>query len=296
VFWALFKRRWNVLPLLIFFVPYMLIHTAYGFSDARYYTSVHWIGLLMSWYGIAGIWELAAAKNKLPAWTIAAGQTCILVLGVICFLTLLGWLPELSAISPVSTPLPYAAIGTMVLMVVVHTYIYRGRRFWPGLVTLAVMSVVIVSNQVVVARVLEKGQRDGEFRKLLDWYRENARPGEKLISTLAGSMAALAQQYKDVFLGMIKADNPQDFIEKCYAQGITYIAWDSRMGLFPKDIFYKSCRYDNIRMLQRPQSVGDYEYITTIAHDTVGWRYINVFRLRPPPRAHDVNSVSRFLP
>ena len=144
---------------------------------------------------------------------------------------------------------------------------------------------MIVSNQFTVAGVLKDGTNDVEFKQLLNWYLQNAKPGEKLVSTLSSLLEILAPAHKDFFIvtGDLKADNPEGFINNCYKEGVTYIAWDSRVGLSSDDVFYKLARLDNIAMLRNKQSEGPYEYLTTIVHPKDNRRYINIFRLLPQP-------------
>lgn len=298
VIYGLAKKQWNILALLIFFIPYMLVHLSYSFSDARFYTPVHWILLLICWYGIQSCWSLINKDNRIPKPVIVAAQMVVLVAGLVWLSTLAGYLPRLSPISPRSVSLPYVAVGASVLIVVAGALIYKGRHLWRNVVILIVICLLIVSNQFSVAGVVKNGQKDIEFKQLLDWYLQNAKPGEKLVTTLAGLLGILAPEYEDSFTptGDIKADSPEDFVNRCYAKGVTYIAWDSRIGLFPDDVFYKLMKLENIDMLRRPQSIGPYEYITTIFHKTEKWRYINIFRLRAPPAHSAENQQGEVVP
>jgi len=296
--WGLVKRQWNILALLIFFVLYILVHIVYSFSDARFYTSVHWIFLLICWYGLQSAWLLINRNKRIPRPAVVVAQIIVLVVSLVWLSTLVGWLSKLSAISPASTSLPYVAIGITALIVVADAFIYKSNHLWRNLVILVVFCLMIVSNQFLVANVVRDGQRDAEFKQLLDWYIQSAKPGEKLITTMSGPMSILAPKYKDFFIhpGSIRADSPEDFVNRCYAVGIRYVAWDSRMGLFPDDGFYKLYRLENIGMLRKPQSVGTYEYITTFFHETEKWRYINVFRLRTPPAQSAENRPNAAIP
>jgi hypothetical protein len=225
-------------------------------------------------------------------------QIVVLVVGLVWLSTLVGYLSGLSDVSPRSVSLPYAAVSASVLIVAAGALIYKGKHLWRNVVILTVFCLVIVSNQFSVAGVVRDGQRDAEFKQLLDWYIQNARPEEKMLSTMSGLMGILAPEYSDSFTstGDIKADSPEDFVNRCYAKGVTYIAWDSRIGLFPDDLFYRRMKLENVDMLRRPQSVGPYEYITTIFHKTEKWRYINVFRLRAPPAHSAENHPDAAMP
>jgi hypothetical protein len=289
VLYGLVKKQWHILALLIFFVSYMLVHISYSFSDARFYTPVCWILLLICWYGIRSFWSLINFNNRIPLPIIVAVQIAVLVVGLVWLLTLIGYLPGLSDVSPRSVSLPYAAVGASVLVVVAGALIYKGKHLWRNIVILTVFCLLIVSNQFTVAGIVRDGQQDAEFKQLLDWYIWNAKPGEKMLSSMSGLMDILAPKYKGSFIATseIKADSPEDFANRCYAKDLTYIAWDSMMGLSPDNVFYQLMKLENIDVLRRPQSVGPYEYITTIFHKTEKQRYINVFRLRAPPSLRD---------
>jgi hypothetical protein len=124
------------------------------------------------------------------------------------------------------------------------------------------------------------GKREVEFKYLADWYVENAKPGEKLVSTMANVLRIFAPKYKDCFvhIASVKADSPYDFVKKCYQEDITYVTWDSRLGVFTQDRYYRYWGIKNIAMLARSEDVGPYEFVTRIRGG--GESYINVFRLR----------------
>ncbi len=289
--WGLVKKQWNILALLIFLILYMIVHISYAYSEPRFYTPVQWILLLICLYGIKSFWQLVNANNRIPRYVTIGAQIAVLIVALVWFSRLAGYLPEFSSISPRSVSLPYAAIAASILAVAGIAFIYRGKHSWRNIVILSVVSLMIVSNQFTVAGVIRDGTQDGEFRQLLDWYRQNAKPGEKLVSTLSSLLSVLDPKDKDCFLvtGDLKADSPEGFIDNCYKEGVTYIAWDSRVGFSTNDVFYTLARLDNIAMLRNPKSTGPYEYITTIVHPTQKNRFINIFRLRPRPVQHSGN-------
>ena len=50
---AIFKRRWEVLMLLLFFVPYFVLHAYYPYPLTRFHSTIFWIALLIAWFGLA---------------------------------------------------------------------------------------------------------------------------------------------------------------------------------------------------------------------------------------------------
>ncbi|MBN1973905.1 MAG: hypothetical protein JW787_09730 [Sedimentisphaerales bacterium] len=293
IIWGLLKKQWNILALLIFFVLYMIVHISYAYSEPRFYTPVQWIFLLICWYGIKSFWQRIKAYEKIPKYVIFGAQTAVLVISILWLSILAGYLPRFANMSPRSVSLPYAAIIASVFFVAGGAFIYKGKNLWRNIVVLAVICLMIISNQFSVAGVIKDGTHDGEFKQLLDWYIHNAKPGEKMVSTLNDLLGVLAPAYKDCFIshGSLNADNPDDFVNRCYENGVKYVAWDSRIGVTPDDVFYTLAKLDNIAVLCNKQSIGPYEYITTITHPTDDWRYINVFRLRPRPVQPSVQST-----
>ena len=283
--WGMIKKQWNMIAIQIFFILYMIIHISYGYSEPRFYIPVQWMFLLICWYGIKSFWQIINANERIPKFAIIIVQGIALLLFIIWISALVSYFTGLSSYSPRTIYLPYAAIIASILAVAAYTYIYRGKNLLRNIVIISFVSIIFCSNQYTVARIVRDGTHDGEFKQLLDWYKQNAKPGEKLVSTLASLLSVLDPKDKDCFIspGDLKADTPEGFIDNCYKEGITYVTWDSRIGFSPENVFYQLAKLENIAFLRNKQSVGPYEYITTIVHPTEKNRYINIFRLRPRP-------------
>jgi hypothetical protein len=154
----------------------------------------------------------------------------------------------------------------------------------------------IISNQFTLASLVQDGERDIEFKHLLDWYLENAEKDEKLTMSVPYILETMAPAHKDNFVRVshIDANNPNEFVIECYKRDITYIAWDSRMGLNPKSRYYKSWKMKNIAPLIKPQDNGPYDFITTLK-GAGRYRYINLFRLKPLPDNIDPSILEKRL-
>ena len=117
---------------------------------------------------------------------VSAGQIVIIIIAILWLQVLLGYLgmPRVSERSPRSAPLVYAAMAMVLIGLGVELFVRRF-RIRLGMITAAfVMTLIVVSNQFLVIYKLGDGQVDKEFRMLADWYLENAKPGEKLVTTL----------------------------------------------------------------------------------------------------------------
>jgi hypothetical protein len=278
--YGLIKKQWKILVMLIFLVPYFISHAKYPYPIHRYYATVFGIVMLIGIYGIISFWNLI--KNKLPKPAIICVQALLLITCLIWAMILWDYLPQLAPMSKASVSLPYIAILILLLAFAAEIYIYR-KNIFTRIVILSLMILMIISNQFLVAGVVGNGERDIEFKWLTDWYCQNAKPGEKLATTVPVILQILAPQYKDNFIHTqtFDANSPQDFVRECYERGITYVAWDSRVGLTPSNFYYKSWKMSNIAPLAVGRDIGPYQFITQLKVNQR--RYINLYRLKPLP-------------
>lgn len=283
VFYGLYKRQWNILALLIFFVPYILTHAIHGVENYRYLMPVVWIPLFISFYGLKSAWELLNKNKRIPQFVVVILQGILLILAVVWLFQLLPYLKKLAPISMNSASIPYVAMAIAAVFFAANRFVYKLKYSWRDLGILAVLSLIIVSNQFTLARVVGNGQRDIEFKYLLDWYHDNAKPGEKLALSVAVFLSRMSPaEIIPCFVATkdIDADNPAEFVEACYKENITYVVWDSRLGLTPNNRYYKMAKMYNFAQLAKPADIGPYKFITQLRANKR--RYVNVFRLRRP--------------
>ena len=278
--YGLCKRRWNILALLIFILPYILIHSVFSVVISRYTVPVNWAVLLICFYGLQSIWKLIDKDSRIPRALITVLQGILLLFVVVWLISLIRYLPRTAPISWRSVSLPYFGIALVALIFVGLRFVYKTRYLWRDLVVSMLICLIIISNQFVLVWVVHNGQRDVEFKKLADWYLVNTDPGEKMCSTMSNLVAIFAPKRKGdlVHTGSFNAPNATEFALECHEKGITYIAWDSRLGLVPRDTYYKLWGLKNIAMLAKPQDIGPYEFIVHI--EVSKRRFVNVFRLR----------------
>jgi len=276
--YGLYKKQWNIMVLLIFLLPYFWIHSKYPYPIHRYHATIFAMVMLICIYGIISFWKLV--KDKLPKPAVLLSQLVISVIVIIWIMILWGYLPRLAPMSKASVSLPYIAILAAVMVFAAESFAYKAKLI-PNLVVLILMILMIVSNQFVVAQVVGNGERDLEFKYLTEWYCQNAKPDEKLVTTVPVILTIMAPQYKDNFIHTqtFDANNPNDFARECYERNITYVAWDSREGLNPTDHYYKYWKMANIAPLAVGKDIGPYQFITQIRVNQR--RYINLYRLRP---------------
>jgi hypothetical protein len=278
--YGLYKRKWEILVLLIFLLPYFWIHSKYPYPVDRYHATIFAIVMLICVYGLYGFWGLIS--SRLPRGVIIVSQIAVIIAAFIWTLTLWGYLPQVAAMSKASVSLPYAAILVIFIVLAAGRFAYK-EKLLTGFVILSLMILIIVSNQFVVAGIVGNGERDIEFKYLVDWYKANAKKGEKLVTTVPLILQIMDPADEDYFIhtDTFDANNPSDFVIECYKRNIKYVAWDSRVGLVPSDHYYKYWKMSNIAPLVAGRDVGPYQFITQLRVNQR--RYINLYRLRYPP-------------
>jgi hypothetical protein len=276
--YGLCKRRWEILVLLIFFVPYFLLHAFYPYPLQRFQTNIFWIALLMCLFGVLNLWKLIDGKARLPKTFIVILQCIVAVISIIWLVPLIRYLPKLSQISPRSATVPFAAMLLVGLIFAGRVYIYKFRYFPREFAILVLLCLIIVSNQFSLAQLAGDGQQDAEFKLLADWYIANAKPGEKMGVYMASVVKIFAPTYAQDIVPLPAADSPEEFIKACHEQGITYVVWATREGLRSDHTGYRQFNLDkNIAILQKPQSTPNYQFITQIRAER---GYVNIFRLK----------------
>lgn len=289
--YGLFKRQWRILSLLIFFVPYFVLHAVYPYPLQRFHTNIFWIAVLIFLFGLSGFWRLIDNDGRIPG-VIAIGlQALVVLIAVGWLISLLPQLSKISAISPKSVSLPYVAMALVGAICAVRIYVHGRRYALREFAILAVVCLVVVSNQFSLVRLLGDGQRDKEFKLLADWYITNADPGEKLGVYMRNVVGLFAPKYSENFVALPEAENPSEFTKACYSEDITYVVWASREGLSNDHTGYRRLGlHENIAHLRTPKSTGPYEFVEQVGSKR---GYVNIFRLiRPADEAERISTPS----
>lgn len=274
--WGLAKKNWYIAALLIFFVPYMIIHSRYPYLVPRYYQTVFWIVMIVCWYGLGRVWELINKDDRVPRPIVITLQILLLVVAVLWINILIPFMGQLKVISTISDAMPYAAITAILAVFAAYAVIYKARRIVTIIAVCGLMTLIVFSNQFTLASTVSDGQRDAEFKQLGQWYITNSKPGEKLAVYMAGmTQLFVADRASDV-VGIPHAENPSEFIEKCRKDGIVYIVWASREGSNPKSDHYMMARLDNIEALKQQRDMAPFKYMATLQSK---YGYLNIFRL-----------------
>jgi len=284
--YGLCKRRWEILVLLLFFVPYFAVHTKFPSPLLRYHMPIFWIAILLCLFGLQSAWKLIDRGGRMPRALVAILQAIVAIISAVWLVSLVSYLPKISSVSPRSVWLPYVGMALAAIIFAVRLYIYKLRFILRELSILALVCLVIVSNQFPLVRLLGDGQQDKEFMQLADWFVTNAKPGEKMGVYMACVVQIFAPEYTDRIVPLPAADSPQDFIKTCYQQNITYVAWATREGLSTDHTGYRQLRLnENIKQLATPKSQGAYQFVGQVGSER---GYVNIFRLRPPKPEPDI--------
>ena len=280
--YGLIKRNWKVLMLVIFLLPYICIHAAHSFLVPRFGVPVNWLILLMSLYGFQSLFRVINKNNRIPVPIIVCVQIIAAVMFCLWFVDIYPYLKEVAPAARNSVPLPYVVLGIAAAFAGISAYFHRYHFALADSLIIVMLGVIVVSNQFPLAGRIGNGDTDIEFKYLTDWYIQNAKPGEKLLCSMAGNMGVFAPRHADKFVHVsgIKASNPQEFVQKCYDANLTYIVWDARVGNTAGSRYYGLWHIENMAMLSKPRSIGPYEYITTLKSND-DRRYVHLFKLKP---------------
>jgi hypothetical protein len=296
---AIVKRNWHILAMAFFMIMYLLVHAVHSFAFHRFMTAVYWIALAVSCYGLQGVWRLAGAgKHILPA--VVRAIQIVLLCGLAVWVGRLLWPIEVQAgrsvwplaamgeVSAASAAVLYVALGAVVLCSATAVALFGGRQLWTAVVTLAVAAAVLFSNQFNIATTIRDGREDDEFRQAVEWYRQNAKPGEKIACSMFMVMAMVDEKNAGNFLPLpVTGDGPADpqkSTEMLYERKITYVVWDSRLGFSEGDRYYWMMGLNSLRVLCEPRSVGPYEFLVKLRSPNPR-RYVHIFRLHRPQGA-----------
>ena len=288
--YGLCKRRWEILALLLFFVPYFLLHARYPYPFQRFYANVFWIVLLICLFGLQSAWRLLGRNGRMPKVLVLILQVLVTVISAVWLVSLLLHLPKISSISPKSAWLPFVAMILAGLLFAGRLYIHKLRNFLREFSILAFVCLIIVSNQFSLVGLVGDGQAEKEFKDLADWFIANAKAGEKMGVYMAPIVKIFAPRFTQDIVALPQADSPEEFVKACFNQNITYVVWATREGAREDHTGYRQLGlHKNIAHLSAPKSTGPYQFVAQVGSQR---GYVNIFRLRRPTNSAESLSGS----
>jgi hypothetical protein len=280
VIYGCMKRNWNILALLIFFVPYFVLHAFYPYPLLRYHASVFWMALWISWFGLQSVWKLIDAGGRVPKALTLVLQGLVVVIAATWLAGLFPYLSKVRPLSTVSTSVPYVATALTAVIFVGRSWVYGARHLLRELSILSVVCLIIVSNQFSLVRVVGNGQKEKEFKDLAQWYVANTKPGEKMAVYMGGVVKIFAPERTDDITAFLAADSPADLVQALYEKDVTYVVWATREGLRSDHTRYNKLGLPrNINQLRHPKDAWPYQFITRLGSRR---QYVHVFRLLRP--------------
>ncbi|MGA2171601.1 MAG: hypothetical protein ABSG82_01130 [Sedimentisphaerales bacterium] len=274
---AIFKRRWEVLMLLLFFVPYFVLHAYYPYPLARFHSTIFWIALLIAWFGLQSGGGLLARKVPIPAMVSVLLQAAVAIAAIAWLISFIPYFSKVASVSPASASVPYVAM--LAAGVIIVSRILAGRfRYVPRhLCVASVVCLAIASNQFMLAPVLGDGKSEIEFKQLGEWFAANAQPNEKL-AVYQNDTQLFAGKNAPNVVGFPKAANPRELAAKLRQEGVTYVVWATREGMSKQHTGYQLIGLDkNIAFLDKPRSIGCYEFVGQLGSER---GFVNIFRLK----------------
>jgi len=285
IVWGIYRRKWNVVALLLFFGIYIAIHAARKATHQRYCVPVIWPAILLCVYGLQAAWRSINIKNWIP-------KLAVIFLQVVCFAGATVWLimliPFMQKLAPVCEKgkyLPYAAGAALILTVIVRACLFRLKFLARDLVLTALVCLMVTGFHFTTARVIDNGSYYIEFKHMLGWYKANAEPGERLATRWTHVLKLMTKKHSRNIMELtrLKSDTFAGFIQNCYEKNITYVACNSRGS--PKT----KRGLEAVReKLVHPRSVGPFELVQRIEISRDIW--INIFRLHRPQESQ--NNIS----
>ncbi|MBN2590123.1 MAG: hypothetical protein JXA96_09685 [Sedimentisphaerales bacterium] len=251
---AFIRKQWEIIVMLITAVPYILIHAVYPYRLSRFCVPVQWGIFLVAAYGLQIVYRKLFAENKRKVLRI--------ILSITVGIVFVFWAVKIGEgfllARRICPPISLASIVTLILALVSFVVIEIIRKSalsarWL-LVPVFLFMAVLSSGSNIGLRMNNKA--DVNFKKLAEWFLENAEENDKMVTTMPGFMPIFTGLPEDRFIhsGSFSREDANDFaeyIQKCKEGGVTLIAWDSRIAKIG-DLYYEIWGLDRTEVLAAP--------------------------------------------
>ncbi len=282
--YGILKRNWNVLALWLFAILYVTVHAFRRQSLHRYCVPVNWMLLLLCWYGLGRCWELIDFKGRIPKYVTVALQLIVIIAACVWIGALFPYFAKLSQVSVKAAKLPYVAVGAAVLIVLLRISLFKFALATRQVALVAVVCLMIMSTHFMTARIIGNGSYYIEMKYMLDWYKANTEPGDKIATRWTGVLRHLSNTRRNDLIPIesVASDSLQGFLETCRKRNIAYVGYTSRGGKSGKvGIKHLTER------LTKPASDRDLQIVQRIQVSEKCW--FNIFRVRPAPASGPID-------
>ncbi len=234
-----------------------------------------WVTLLVACSGLQYCYRLINTKNWIPKFARVGMQTLIVIIASVWLFRMLPYLPKTVPQCLKGVSLPYVTLGAIGLVILLRLCFFKFKFLSHDLALSALICVILVSQHFSTVRQVGNGTYNIEFKRLTDWYVQNAKPGEKLASTWSSTLRLIAAKYeKDIVYLPSLSGTFDRIVQKCYDKDITYVSWTSRGSSKTKQ------GVKALAELQYPQDHGPFKFLHRISASKKRW--INVYRVRRP--------------
>jgi len=218
----------------------------------------------------------------MPKYLIIVLQVLVIIVGLLWFVQLAGYLPKMASRCPSAANLPYVTFAAMVFIIIIAAILYKAKSLGRYLAWTAVVSVIVTSQHFATASNIGNGSYNIEFQRLVDWYLANTQPGDKMASTWSSLLKLMADKHEKNIVPMnsIKGKSWEEFVGNCRKRKVDYISWTHRGS------GRKTRRgMDHIGpVLVHYRDNPDFLFVHRIEIPSRKKnRWINIFKLRQPP-------------
>ena len=213
-------------------------------------------------------------------------QLAVIIIFSIWLFRMIPFVPKTFSTCTRGVSLPYVTMGVIGLMVLIQICFFKSKFLVRNLALTAFVFVIIISQHFGMARQVGNGSYNIEFKKLADWYVENAKPGEKLASTWSSTLKMIAAKHEDNFVSLIsmRGKTLEEVLRNCYKNDLTYITWTSRGSAGTKRgvaMLGGTAMRDGNLGLSSPGDHGPCIFLKRIQSSPKRW--IHIFKLQYPP-------------
>jgi hypothetical protein len=287
---AVVKKRWEIIVMLIAGIPYVFVHAIYPYRLSRFCVPAAWAGLIIAAYAIVTLWQWFNKKTK-PKFLIPVVQLVGAIVFVLWAIKILDTLDYAQKRCPVLERLTIISCLVVVVGFFVLQFVRRSKPSMGWLIIPAFLVLAVVSNATTTGFLMGDGQRNANFKRLGQWFFENAEDDDRMITTMPSFMPIYTSMPIKRFAHMsnISPADAKDFpafVQECRKRNITLIAWDSRLAGATNDRYYKLWGLDRIHALGAPffgrkvERIGPCQLVHLIGD---GSPKIAVWRILPEP-------------
>jgi hypothetical protein len=272
------RHRWAlIVPASLFFF-YTLVHTVFPAYQVRYVLPVLWLIYVSMAAALQGAGERIGRGLRLVGGS-AGNRWAARILIALGILLVVHSLLRLTA-GPRELLVSWILLAFAAFAIWWPGETTRQWRLAGALISCAVLAFGLRASALFMA---EPWVRDNcaQFRALGEWYRANARPGDRLAVTLPWVVEYYSGLPADMLLPThsLSAKTPEDAVSELRKLGATYVVWDSDYGRRPTTYHAKRFRADLLAQLRAKPPEG-----LVLVHEIQGpsRKTADVFRIAPP--------------